>query len=281
MHPDDIQLGPLTRTISDGAKWLGEDKFPAWQEWADEVEQILQHTYVTGRFARLLPRLRDVDAKQRDSNLAEARASFFFHRNGFSILGYNPPGANGNEGDLLIQWGAGPPVFVEVKAPSWRGELFSRSADGMSSLKSEERQWIMNRLRQPKDINLETRWINPAGNAIDVIERNALKKFHDDRPNLVVLADDFFVTPVGLPTLDAIATAKMSQLEYNRLGGILFFKAECYSSQIEYRIQYVDNPTALPRCHLPEAVRRGFLESTAEAKRLRRRRGFGAPTWVN
>jgi hypothetical protein len=275
MPPSYIQLGPLTRTIANRARWLYDDKFPACQEWADEIERVLQHIYVNGKFDEFLPRLRDVDAKQRDAKLAEARVSFFFHRNSFRILAYDPPGSDGSEGDLLIQWGDTAPIFVEVKAPSWRGELFPRTEEAKRLLTPVQREWILNRLRKPKDIDLEARWVDPAGQALDVVGRNALKKFFDDRPNLVVVADDFFVTAVGLPTLDAIAKAEMADPEYNRVGGILFFKPECYDAEIEYRIQYVDNPKALSSCSLPNAVRQGFTRSTAQQKQPRRRR-YGA-----
>src|ERR1043166_4373867 len=102
--PKHISLGPLTRGISNGARWQHEDLFPAWQEWANEVERLLEHLVAQDQFERFLPRLRDVDAKHRDAKLAEARVSFFLFRNGFRIIEYDPAGADGTEGDLVVQW---------------------------------------------------------------------------------------------------------------------------------------------------------------------------------
>jgi hypothetical protein len=39
--PSDVNIGPLTRSLIAGAKWQGQDVFPAWQTWADDVESVL------------------------------------------------------------------------------------------------------------------------------------------------------------------------------------------------------------------------------------------------
>ena len=61
---------------------------------------MLEHLLARGQFERFLPRLRDMNSTHRDAAMAEAWTSFFLFRNGFRILGYDPPGADGNEGDL-------------------------------------------------------------------------------------------------------------------------------------------------------------------------------------
>jgi hypothetical protein len=42
--PAGVQLGTLTSTIRDKARWSTEDQFPSDQVWADEVERILSFT---------------------------------------------------------------------------------------------------------------------------------------------------------------------------------------------------------------------------------------------
>jgi hypothetical protein len=264
---DAVQLGPLTRTIANAARWLDDDKFPARQEWADEVERVLQHLQSQGVFERFLPRLRDVDAKQRDAKLAEARVSFFLFRNGFRILEYDPSGADCTEGDLLVQWQDATPIFVETKGPSWRGELLPRTEAERARMTPQQWEEFKERIRKPKEQDLEARWADPAGQALWVVEENALKKLFDDRPSLVAVADDLFVTPVGLPNLKAVVEQHMGRAGFDRLGAILFLKPECRRSAIEYRIDFVVNEGALPPCRLPEAVSKGFAAS-AEQSRL-------------
>ena len=82
--PEGVNVGPLTRTVLDGAVWRDESEFPASQDWADEVERVLSFLESEGKFGTFLPRLQTRET-QRDGALAEARAAFFFRRNGFDI----------------------------------------------------------------------------------------------------------------------------------------------------------------------------------------------------
>jgi hypothetical protein len=60
---------------------------------------------------------------------------------------------------LVIQWHETTPIFVEIKAPSWRGELTPRADAGKSKLTPQQLSSVKERLRKPKDIHAETRWI--------------------------------------------------------------------------------------------------------------------------
>ena len=152
--PPEICLGPLTRTISNGAKWWSEDKFPAWQEWADEVERVLEHLQAQGQFDRFLPVSETwmPSTGMRNSQKHEPRSSS--SETGFAGPEYDPPGANGNEGDLTIQWRTSAPIFVEVKNPNWRGELLRIKTD-QDRLTNEQWRRFKERLREPKDIDGE------------------------------------------------------------------------------------------------------------------------------
>lgn len=111
-----IKLGCLTRTITDNSAWRGKDDFPSDQVWADEIEKVLSHIHAHGQFDRFLPRLRG-PVSQRDGALAEAHVSFFFDRNQFRIVSWEPEAVLGHPGDLEIQWQGTPSIFVEVKGP--------------------------------------------------------------------------------------------------------------------------------------------------------------------
>jgi hypothetical protein len=259
-----ITLGPLTRFVVSGVRWDSTDSFPGWQAEADEFERLLCHLVAHDRFHSFLPRLR-LTCKHRIAALAEARASFFFHRIGFRILEYEPLGDNNTKGDLLIQWRESPPIFVEVKAPSWHGEVAA-----VNPSTSMQQEWIKKRFLQPK-FDYVGCVADSASRVLEVVEHNALKKLRRNGPNLVVVADDLFVSALGFLTLESKATELMSNAKCDRLSGLLLFKSDLKSG-VDYRIQYLHNPSALASCALPAAVKEGFVQSTAQEKEARRKR---------
>jgi len=87
-----VRLGPRTQQLLSGARWSGADAFPAWQVWADDVEEVLVFLQQEGRLAQFLAVTRKVATPQhRDSCFAEARAAFDLARNGFRIVQWNRP----------------------------------------------------------------------------------------------------------------------------------------------------------------------------------------------
>jgi hypothetical protein len=256
--PSFLNLGPLTQKIAYKAKWLTQDDFPGSQVWADDVERVLSFVLAEGQFERFLPRLND-DRRSRNSALAEIRAAFFFHRNSFRILSWEPKSTTGKLGDLEIQWFDTGPIFVEIKGPDWQGEL-------SDSEKMGERK------TQLKYLDMEARFVDPASQVLKVIESNAIPKFSRDRSNLVVIVDDLFISPVGLPGLESQVQAELARAEFAILGGVLFLKADWWAGSIEYRIQFVSNPNALSQCALPFPVTEGFLASSQHDEQQRVRR---------
>ena len=99
----EIKLGPLTRAMCDSPSWKGQDDFPSSQLWADELEKVLSFLQVHAQFECYLPVLKG-KLTQRDGALAEARVAFFFHRNGFLILSWEPKGASDNLGEFEISF---------------------------------------------------------------------------------------------------------------------------------------------------------------------------------
>ena len=259
--PRGIKIGPLTKLMADRAKWRREDRFPASQVWADEIERILTFLDAQDQFSRFLPRLRD-KSRARDAALAEARVAFFLFRNGFRLVEWDPPGNNGRIGEFSIQWNNGPVVFVEVKAPDWEGELTKEELMGA-------------RKKLGKYVDLEARCVDSLAQPIEVLEKNAIPKLTEDRPNLVVIADDLFISPAGMPHLKARIDEELRKPDFSRLGGLLFFKAEQYRNEIEYNVRFHANLDALAPCRMPEDIVKGLTYSSQsdEAREQQRRSG--------
>src|ERR1700722_10159180 len=116
--PATVRLGPLTQQLLSGARWNGQDQFPAWQVWADDVEQVLNFLEAEGRLPAFMAVIQKVKTPQhRDACLAEARGSFQLVRNGFHIVEWEPSGEGTTKGEALVSFPACPDIFVEVKQP--------------------------------------------------------------------------------------------------------------------------------------------------------------------
>lgn len=259
--PDDVTLGPLSRQVIEGAAWLSQDEYPAHQPYADELEQLLGFLDANGRLQKFTPRLRDVAREHRDATLAEVRTAYFLNQTGFQISEWEPLAVGTTPGDLTIRFGDAASIFVEVKAPSWIGEL-GRS---LRLATGEERQRILERIEQEKYRNGEARAVNPSGTVIDVIDNKALPKLADDRPNLIAVVDDLYSPVVGNPLVPSrFATAFVSRPGWNRIGGILALKASIRSGQLVYQGELTLNSSPLPSCQLPSAAICALQSALAE-----------------
>ena len=118
--PADVHLGPRTRLLIDRSAWSASSVFPSGQEWADDTERILGFLEAQGVLETFLPRLL---AREWEGAFAEARVGYFFKRNGFKVLNWEPMKVPDRPGDIDIQWMETEPIFVEVKGPGWKGEL--------------------------------------------------------------------------------------------------------------------------------------------------------------
>ena len=245
--PKHVTLGPRTRTILSEAVWRKKDAFPADQAWADEMESILAFLEAQGEFDRFRNRLR---ARERDGALAEARAGFYFHRNSFRVLRWEPEEVPGIPGDLEIVWRDTEPIFLEVKCPSWEGELTD-----------EEKR--TGRTQQPKHIHAEGRLIDPAERVIYVAGK-ALPKFSPTRVNLLVVVDDLFVSPLDFP-IDVVCgriAQELADVRYARLSGVFLLNPVVYQKEVEYRALFIPG-SGRP---LPEPVKVAFQEENARPK---------------
>ena len=267
--PATVCLGPLTQQLLSSAKWQGTDQFPAWQIWADDVEEVLAFLHKENRLAAFLSDIQKVQTPQhRDALLAEARAAFHLARSGFHILQWEPPGEGTTRGDVLVSFDHSPAIFVEVKQPGWQGEFLPQRAAERSRLAFQEKQRRLSRIRQGKFIPgvVEGGAVGSHLASMNVVRRNALPKCTDDCPNLAIVLDDCMVSPVGLPGLAEYVLQEFVRpgrdpddpddfFTYERLGGVLFLRPEAESSRmIDYGVDFVENPNVLPACALPPAV---------------------------
>ena len=182
--PNHVKLGPRLREIARGARWQSEDEFPGSQEWADQIEKALRFVEAEGELARYRPRLK-ARAAERQGALSEIQTAHFLHSLGFKIAGWEPVVVPNRPGDLEISLRGRRSVFVEVKGPTWKGELTQTEIrDG--------------RTKQPKHIAGDARFGNPAGRVICAIDK-ALPKLGSSQANLVVVADDLFVHLLDWP----------------------------------------------------------------------------------
>ncbi len=239
-----IKYGPLTRVVMHEASWLGTDEWPSSQEWADEAERVLSHLVAHSQFGRFLGDLKG-KLSQRGGAFAEARVAFWFSRNGFRITRWHPE-VTKYPGDLEIQWGDTPNIFVEVKQRTWQAEL-----------EDEERE--KGRTEQPRYINAEARWVD-ADEQVICGAFKARKKFDASRPNLVVVAENMFGSPVDNANPDYIRDV-IGKPGFDGVGAVLCFDAVLFAveREIRYRTLFIENPRAAGKpWQLPIAVAEGL-----------------------
>lgn len=246
-------LGSLTNEVKSGAKWT--DKYPAWQKCADEFEELLQFAKKENQFDKYLGALRGSDS-QRDSAIAELRVARHFSDNGFRVVEWKPKGAGGNEGEFFVEGSENQRVFVEVKSPGWEGQVTP-----------EERS--AGRLKQGK-------YIDGEGGSVQTWRKlrfaigKAYKKFRDDTPNLLVVADDLFISLASNPAIIARLALYASSgvagkgcfadQKHQRLGGVGLFgvNQQLDEPDVTYQMTLFLNPNSLPATKLPPDMCRTF-----------------------
>jgi hypothetical protein len=279
--PPDVNIGPLTRSLIAGAKWQRHDAFPAWQNWADDVESVMEFLVNNSRFdhfRNLIQKTRTV--QHRDAMLAEARGGFYLHRNGFRVLEWEPLGEGTARGELLVRLGGSPAVFVEVKQPSWQGEHLPLMIADQRRLSPEDRSARLARMKQPRFLPnvCEGGAVSSHHFSMSVVRRNALHKLSAGQPNLVIVVDECNVTPVGLPSLAQYLQSEFlrpahdpndpeDRHTYERLGGVLFLNTVSFGVEVEYNVEFAANLNAMAPCALPKEVVSLFEALSADTDR--------------
>lgn len=241
--PDEVILGQLAHYMCSGASWWGQDGFPSNQKWADELERVLSHLEAHGQLQRYLPNLRG-KLTQRNGALAEARVSFFLCCNGFRITSWEPQGVSNSLGEFEIQFKSSPKIFVEVKGPTWEGELSKSEYTGR-------------RKQDGKYVHAEARTLGTIQKVIEAIAKSRKQnKFAVGRPNLLVVYTSYlFVSPLELSPKIVVPKVRAALNELPELGAVLIFDATCRESTIEYDVLFIENGTQHCSCKFPEVAK--------------------------
>ena len=243
------RFGPVARRLISSDRWT--DDYPAWTDWAKELDELLKFADDQRRLSEFIPRL-ESRKTLRDEALNELRVAYFLHQSRFSIVQWEPPGLNGKVGEYLIGTPEGQRVFVEVKSPGWEGEL-----------SDEERR--AGRTKEPKYRHLEGgafgNW-QPLQKCI--ASDKTYPKFTPTQPNLLVIADDLQVSLHDSPGHAEIAlyadhkgygeAGYFTSARFENIGGVGVFNASSAGRGIEYKFGLFDNPFALPSTKLPGSL---------------------------
>lgn len=252
---------PLLHHVAQGAQWLGQDDYPAWEEWADEHERWLQFVRARGALDHYLPRFRG-PAQRRDEALAEIAAAYFVETHaGLPIIAWEPRGTGRTKGEFLVGVRPAGQVFVEVKSPGWEAEIARTQGQGSP------------RLGQPKYIHAEVRSTAPWASVREAVAK-AYPKLPDSMPTLLIIVDDLMVALHSW--LRTVEIALYSEREeghttgyladdgsfvgrrYERLGAVGILNVDLKTVVPGYLFSLFRNPNALPAVAVPRAVFAGY-----------------------
>src|ERR1022692_2657890 len=103
----------------------------------------------------------------------------------------------------------------------------------------------------------------------------ALPKLGIERPNLIVIADDLFVSPLEWEPLkrhvSSILEHFLREPAYSAVGAVLMIRPILYEKTVQYLIGFVDNEFALGHCRLPQVVSIGLGRSAGSQRPGRHR----------
>jgi hypothetical protein len=237
------------------ARW--KDAYPAHEDWAVELEELLQFLQAHNRLDSFWPRLTG-RAQERDDALQEIRVARLLDAAGYPVVLWEPPG-NGNYIGEFSVGGVNPPVFVEVKSPGWEAQL---SQEERAAGRAKQEKYQEQELRGGAD----GPW-QPIRQSI----RKAYPKFRSDQPNLLVIADDRFMSLtewgklapeqalfIRSAALDSEA-GYFTTNQFENLGGIALFSALNYlQGGLQYKFLLYPNSMAQVETALPTAFVRSF-----------------------
>lgn len=249
-------MGPVARKLISPLRW--RDKYPAWPDYAKELDQLLLFADGQKRLDEFVPKIESRD-KQRDEALNELRVAYWFHHMHFPIVQWEPPGLNPRIGEYLINTPEQIRVFVEVKSRGWEGEL-------------SDKERSAGRTKQPKYDGLDGgafgNW-QPLQKCI--ASEKTYPKFSPIQPNLLVVCDDLMVSlhdSIWHVEIGLYANHKgygdygyFTSARFENLGAVAVFNAvsakyERKGGGIDYEFQLFDNPFALPATKLPDSMLR-------------------------
>jgi hypothetical protein len=246
-----VKLGSIASKLFSPPWWT--DYYPSSQAWADELELLLQFADSDRQIGNFLPRLNTPRRNQRDEALNELRIAYFLHGSGFPVVAWEPPGQGGKVGECSIRAPEGSTVFTEVKSPGWESEL-------------AQAERLAGRTKLPKYIDGDG---GPYANWKGMRDciRRAYGKFTPNEPNLLVIADDFFVNltvaqlPIDVALYDSHTgyggeAGYFTSAAYQNIGGVAVFAATAERASIGYRFQVFENRFASLQAKLPSSLLR-------------------------
>lgn len=159
----------------------------------------------------------------------------------------------GRVGEFSIMAPEGCSVFTEVKSRGWESEL-------------SDAERLAGRTKLPK-------YLDGEGGAFANWEKmrecigspKTYPKFASTQPNLLVIADNLFVSLLDAESQIDIALydkrgkygdeiGYFASPAYSNLGGVAAFAAEGRADGVEYRIKVYSNPYALSETKLPHSI---------------------------
>lgn len=275
----DPQRHPLLHRVAQGAKWAGQDAYPAWPWVADENEKWLK--LIATRLGETgidhyTNKLREPRAKRNEFLVELATAYFLDTRCALPVVGLEPPGSGGKTGEFLFGLPDKRQMFVEVKSPGWEGEV--EEEERLKRVGPRPRGRLL-RLDQPKYQHLEGRAFHHTQRVRDTVAK-AYPKMPERLPTLLVISDDLFVSLTDSDdmvkwalfakrSIDPIHEAAKYQpqwttedgcflgSQYERLGAVAVFNfipGEPY----RYRFTLFRNPHALEAVQVPAKAFAGW-----------------------
>jgi hypothetical protein len=249
----------LVDVITRNAIWKGQDDFPYDSLSQDELEKWLNYIKNKCWWGSYFSRLTKEPIKKRDEALAEIHSAFFLEEiKGFVVKEREPKGANNKRGEFILSVG-GIDIFCEVKSPGWESEIVKK--EGINS----------SRLRQGKHLPFEVRWTG-ISEFIQGTVNNAYEKFSEDKANLLIIVDDFWVPLFHQPPVQRNLTLYnalyyqsrpascqdppsgcFTSSSFENLSGVLFLNIKEKNNQFEYQNQLCIN--AFAKMELPDALK--------------------------
>jgi hypothetical protein len=234
--------GSLLMKVRDSSRWEEQDGLPGDQIWADFIEKVLEHLQDEGVFEELLPRLQG-PARLRDGVLAEAYVSYYLSNLGFRVLRYEPEVVPGTSMDLEVEYMEGEAIFVEVKRPSWKGEV------------PEEEKSERNKL--PKYLDGQGGSVDPSERIVYELKYKVSHKLSRDKPNIVAIVPDLFVSPLDVPRDVVVHRVQngLSDANLKHVSGVLVLEPRWTTSGVVLSSMFINNPGVKPSCALPSEVK--------------------------
>lgn len=241
-----LNLGPVARRLINPDRWTG--MYPAHEEYALELDALLDFANTEGYLRRFLPNIENKD-RQRDKALSELRLAYLFRSLGFAIPQWDPPGANGMKGEFKLATPSEPDVFVEIKSRGWESELTQAQIDaGMAKLLKYD-VWKGGAVGNWQAVHA------------CISSTNCYPKFLPTQPNLLIMADDLNVSLHD--SLFQVHQALFGEKRFfgedgyfttNRfenIGALGIFNFAARGQGVEYEFVIFRNPNALPATQLP------------------------------